>query len=74
MLSQAQSCSISENASGVPKITPFPGGWKVVATFNPTLTRPDCLFNPTQVSSAAGSEPENFSKNGVSVNIRDTKI
>ena len=74
MLSQAQSCSISENASGVPKITPFPGGWKVVATFNPTLTRSDCLFNPTQVSSAAGSEPQNFSKNGVSVNIKDAKL
>jgi type 1 fimbria pilin len=74
MLSQAQSCSISENASGVPKITPFPGGWKVVATFNPTLTHPDCLFNPTQISSNSNGEPEIYTKNGVTVNIRDTKL
>jgi type 1 fimbria pilin len=74
MLSQAQFCSTDGLVTVAPKTTPFPGGWKVVLSFNPTLTHPDCLFNPTQISSISSGDPEKYTKNGVTVNIRDTKL
>jgi type 1 fimbria pilin len=73
ILSHAQFCSSGGPVTVAPKTTPFPGGWKVVLSFNPTITHPDCLFNPTQISSAS-SEPQIFTKNGVTVNIRDAKL
>ena len=74
MVSQAQFCSIDGLVTVEPKTTPFPGGWKVVLSFNPTIIRADCLFNPTQISSIASGEPEIYTKNGVTVNIRDAKL
>jgi hypothetical protein len=75
MLSQAQPCSNEGTPVGELKITPFPGGWKVVAQFNVTITSSsDCLITPTQISGAPGVEPETYSRNGISVNIRDAQI
>ena len=73
VLSHAQFCSSGGNVTEGPTTTPFSGGWKVVLRFNPTLTWSDCLFNPTQTSSAS-SEPITYTKNGVTVDIRNTKI
>jgi hypothetical protein len=71
-LSQAQFCN-GGPVTGV-NTTPFPGGWKVFVYFNPTLTWSDCLYNPTQISSNSNGEPEIYTQNGVTVNIRDTKL
>jgi hypothetical protein len=75
MLSQAQSCSNEGTPVGDLKITPFPGGWKVVAQFNVTITSSsDCRITPTQISGIPDGGPETYSRNGISVNIRDAQI
>jgi len=71
---QAQVCSLGGDVTQGPTTTPFLGGWKVALTFNPTLTWSDCLFDLTQLSSISSGDPDTYTKNGVTVNIKDAKI
>ena len=75
ILSQAQGCTSGGiYAQGDPVITPFPGGWKVVIKFSMTLVVPTCTVVPMEFSGTDPAARDNYSQNGVSVNIRDTKI
>ena len=75
ILSQAQGCAPDGiYAQGAPVITPFPGGWKVVIKFSMTLVVPTCTVVPMEFSGTDPAARDNYSQNGVSVNIRDTKI
>lgn len=77
VLSQAQSCLPSSGpvVAQQPKTTPFPGGWKVTAQYSLSISAPDCIIMPVAISPLKSpGAPESFTVNGVSVNIRDTKI
>ena len=74
ILSHAQSCTSGGYKTAGPTTTPFSGGWKVTLTLSPTLTWSDCIIMPTQISGATSSEPITYTKNGVTVDIRNTII
>ena len=77
ILSQALSCLPSSGpvVAQQPKTTPFPGGWKVTAQYSLSISAPDCIIMPVAISPLNTSgKPVSFTVNGVSVNIRDTKI
>ncbi len=73
ILSQAAGClpPSGPTVAQEPKITPFPGGWKVTAQYLLTFTQPDCSVMPNQLFQGGATS---FSRNGVSVNIRDAQI
>ena len=59
-----------------PKTTPIPGGWKVTAQFLLSISAPDCFIMPVAISplTTPFDQPESVTVNGVSVNIRQTKL
>ena len=59
-----------------PKTTPIPGGWKVTAQFLLSISAPDCIIMPAAISplTTPFDQPESVTVNGVSVNIRQTKL
>ena len=76
ILSHAQSCDQGTglNLQEAPKTTPFSGGWKTVARFSTAIRVTECVILPVQLTIVRGTEPDNYSKNGVSVDIKTAKI
>lgn len=78
VVSHAQSCLPPSGpvVAQQPKTTPFPGGWKVTAQYSLSISAPDCIIMPVAISPirSPADEPESVTVNGVSVNIRKTKI
>lgn len=77
LMSQAQNCiTPSGYTQGAVSSIPMPDGIQVTMRLSFTIQSANCIAMPTQISPLGieSGEPQTFTKNGLTVNINDTKL